>query len=242
MKRFITLLLALLILSAACALAEEPADIRTEFAVSGAWFGKLNGFPVSLVLNEDGTFLFRVSGLPVADSSGSWTRDYDTVLLDGNADLPFFIEENRLYFPAMGLSLTRNEEKGYEPESVLSAEESDLALFQGAWASRWFLMDDAVIPAEAIQDDTILFVENTRAALTGDIFGSVFADFVYEGGAMTMSTQAMAIKLEIQKDFLLRMTVSSDGEDLTVILSPYRTELLTSSLEGPEAEAADPGL
>ena len=44
----------------------------------------------------------------------------------------------------------------------------------------------------------------------------------------------------MQKDLLLRMTVSSEGEDLIMVLSPHMTELMSSSLEGPEAEAEDP--
>jgi len=96
-----------------------------------------------------------------------------------------------------------------------------------------------VIPAKALQEDTILYVEGSRVALTGDFFGEIITDFSYEEGVLAFSSDEMSVKLEMQKDLLLRMTVSAGGEDLTMVLSPYMTELLTSSIEGEEAERED---
>ena len=241
MKRFIAVLLALLLLTACCAFAEEAAEEipgKTN-DVSGSWFGEMNGVALSLIFNEDGTYLFRVPGIPEADSSGTWSYLNGVLLLDKNADLPFYVMENTLYFQAMDLYLTRDEETGYAPDEILSGDDSDITLFQGAWSSRYVLMDGAVLPAEALQDDTILYVEGNKAALTGDMFGEIIADFSYENGAMVLATRAMTVTLEMQKDYMLRMTISSEGEALTYVLSPYMTEILTSSVEGEEAEKVD---
>ena len=240
MKRFIALLLALLMLAATGAFAEAPSENTEEKNVAGPWYGNLNGLPFTLDLREDGTYTFHVMCLPDADSEGSWTHADGVILLDGDADLPLTVFDNSLYFNALDLFLTREEEKSYVPEEILGNEESDQTLFQGAWSSRYVLLDGAVLPTRALQDDTILYVEGSKAALTGDLFGEIVADFAYDNGAMVMSTRAMTVKLEMQKDFMMRMTVSSEGDDLTVILAPYMTELLTSSVEGADAEREDP--
>lgn len=241
MKRMIAFLLALLMMTACCAFAEEPAEQETAEAVlTGPWYGDLNGIPFCLDLGEDGTYSVAVNGLPDAGAEGTWEWKDGAILLDGDAELPILVVNDQLYFQALDQFLTREEQKAYVPEDVLAGEDSDLSLFQGAWASKYVLLDGAVVPAEALQDDTILYVEESKAALTGNLFGEIVADFTYDNGAMVLTAGGLTVKLEMQKDLLMRMTVSSEGEDLVFVLSPCRTELMSSSLEGPEAEAEDP--
>lgn len=241
MKKLTALLLALLLMASCCAFAEEPAEAANEkdAGVSGPWYGSLNSIPLTLTLGEDGSYTLHAAGMPEADSTGSWTRQGGTVILDEDEDLPFIILGDTLYCRALNLYLGRREKKTYTPVEILGAETSDATLFQGAWSSRYILLDDAVVPAEALLDDTIIYVEGSKVALTGDLFGEMIADFTYDGGAMQFSYQDLGVKLEMQQDLMMRMTVTFEGEDMTAVLFPYRTEMLTSSIEGNEAERSE---
>ena len=63
-------------------------------------------------------------------------------------------------------------------------------------------------------------------ALTGSLFGEIIAEFAYKNGALSFASEALAVTLQLQQDGFLRMALSAENEEITLLLSSYMPERL----------------
>ncbi len=231
MKRSAALFLALLLaLSLTPALAEEIPEAPAPSPL-GDWYGEYGGMPLQLTLREDGVYSLSYPGLPASAQEGKWTMDEGYVFLNGEEAAPLSFDGDRLSLSSLGLYFTREEIAPYVPGEINS--QAALEAFAGAWRSAYILTKGAALPAKLLKDDTRIYVEDARAALMGKLFGQMIVDLAFENGALTCEDGGLSLRMEMQADFLLRMTVLKDGEETVMVLSPFRTEGLF-----PEEEAA----
>lgn len=225
----LTIILAIGILPV---LAEEEAAVyellpppeETELKPTGDWYGEIRGLPVALSLREDGTYTFSGENVLQPDAVGAWEFRDSLVYLDGETEYFFFFQEGRLSCALLNLVLTREAADLYTPGNVLG--EAELAAFDGPWMSRYVLVNGAALPAALREDDTRIYIEETRAALTGPFFGERIVDLAFENGTLIYSGEGISARMEMQEDRLLRMAVEKDGERTVLILAPYTVSAL----------------
>ena len=78
-------------------------------------------------------------------------------------------------------------------------------------------------PASAVGENTLLYMEGFRCAFAGTLFGEMTAQFAFADGMMALEENGLSLRLQLQEDGFLRMTVSADGE-IVLILRPAETE------------------
>ena len=224
MKKMMAVLLVLILTAVMLpGMGEETEETP---AVTGDWYTQVRGIPMKLSFREDGTYSQEVPGVPDESAEGTWELREGFVYLDGNDEIPMAFNETVLLVDGSGIRFTREEPEIYIPDGIASADETDLMEFQGAWSSSYVLSGSLALPAEYMRDDTILYIEGRRVALTGDLFGDVVAEFTYEDGALILTDPAsdMRITLQMQLDHKARMTIQAGGAEMTLILGTYMTE------------------
>ena len=96
-------------------------------------------------------------------------------------------------------------------------------------------MGGLTVYAEALSDDTVMYIEGGNVALGGSFFGNVPLVFAYEEGAMTTTLgegdTAVSLTLRLQQDGVLRLTVET-GKAVPVIF--YLSPQTPANAELPE--------
>ena len=197
---------------------ERPAD-----PVTGDWYAEIQGITLKLTFDENGSYHQSVPGREEESAEGTWEEMNGMIILDGDENVPLIRIENGLRVGATGLRFTREAPKGYEPEDVMAGDETELTEFQGAWSSAYVMMDEEAVPAEYLGDDTILYIEGSRAALTGNLFGEMIVEMAYADGTMTLADEAhgICITLQMQADYRMRMRVRAGEAEMVYILNAY---------------------
>jgi len=205
MKKHIAICLALILaLSAGTALAE--AD------VTGLWYLDLGGAAAELSLDADGAYRLTV---PLQEEkTGAWKLDDGFIYLDGAAapDLATW-GENTLMLGDREAFLTREKPWTYVPADPLPDAPADL--FAGLWKAAYTLRDGAALPAGLTNDDTLIYIEGTKAILKGGPFGYILTDLTCENGALTCAADGLTVRLTLQQDAVLRLTTEKDGQTET---------------------------
>lgn len=229
MKRFLTVILAVLLLGACTSWAEEaPAAVPEAESPAGTWYGEMNGFVITLTLAEDGTYTASVAGTETAQ--GTWAEEDGAVILDGDSTLPFTFIGKTLSNADSGLSLSRTEPETYVPApvtdvSVFEAEDVRATFdFDGAWKSAYLLTNGTAVPASSLGDNTILYIEIGRVLIMGDLFGQIVADFALEDNTLQLEEEGMSFLIQMQEDGYVRFTVTAGEEELVYIMAPYLVE------------------
>ena len=223
MKKLLVFLLTLALVLAPAALAEAAQP----FDPMGDWYADLGGFTVRLTLDGDGAYTLGSVVVPGEEQRGTWEYRDGVIVLDGDETAPLSFATDG---PAAGecLVLTEGEAvfrrqapAGYEPSDA--DEAAPLEVFSGYWKSAYVSLGGAPVPAEAFGDNTDVFIEGTRVALGGDLFGDVFVDFNFANGAMTAAMDDLTLTFVLQRDDLLRLTVDQADGALTLYLTsaPY---------------------
>ena len=73
--------------------------------------------------------------------------------------------------------------------------------------------------AQALHEDTFVYIEGTNVALGGERFGDVIRVFSAADGALTLTEGEATISLQLQQDGFLRLTVAGP-EPATLYLMP----------------------
>ena len=229
--------LVLLAMLTAClmpALGEELPLPQEEPSPLGDWYADVEGITLQLTLKEDGAYAITVFGQ--TDDSGTWTAEDGFVYLDGNEDAPLSFDGDALTRVSDALIFTRTPIEGYVPAPVL--EEISPFAVEGHWVPGYIDLDGVIVPADALGEDTELWIEcemptvdqsgetpvilygDALAAMGGQLFGDTVQRFVFDGAAYTLAlTEANAtVTLQIQEDGLLRLTLRADEEQLTLYL------------------------
>ena len=222
----------ILILALLLALCLLPAHAEEAPSPLGDWYAEIGGMPLQLTLTEDGTYTLSFPGLPEEPSKGAWELNDGFILLDGDENTPLSFDGDRLTRRSLGLFFTREAPALYTPAEIIP--DAALEQFAGAWRSAYAILDGAALPASALEDDTVLYIEENAAALTGNLFGVIIAEFAWENGALSFAADGLAITLQLQQDGFLRMTVSAGDEEMALALGSFVPEGLRQESEGEE--------
>ena len=233
MKKIIVLILALA-LCLGIAQAEETIPPQEDAsALLGDWYGTFHGVPVQLTFREDGAYTAAYPGLPESAQEGVWRLEDGFVFLNGDDSAPLSLDGDRLSRRSLGLYFTREQAAYYVPADPDPT--APLEAFAGAWHSVYVMGNGgAWIPADLAEEDARIYVEQARAALVEKRVGEKIVDFVFENGALTGEGDGFSLSLQMQQDSLLRLTLTANGETVSLICAPFLVEGLY-----PEAEAAE---
>ena len=219
MKKYIALFLACLLLMAVIpAVAEEDA--------AGVWYADTDVAAVTLTLSPDGTYTLDFPAMPEFCKSGTWELRDGFVYMDGDERTPLSFSGTALTRADAGLSFTREPVETYAAADPLAEATADL--FDGLWSSAYVMQNGYVLPADQ-DDDTLVYIEETKAILKGGPFRYILTDLAFENGAMTYTAEDLYAYLELQQDGYLRLTVEKDGESGTRIL-------IRTAFDDPETE------
>ena len=242
MKKAWILFLALFLLHAPAARAEElpepngddlyeekiPAQ-PDEPAAAGDWYADLDGRPVHLRLNADGTYELS---LPGEASGGIWTQEDDVMILDGAEAYPLnLIGDGLLASEESEMMFTREDPGIYVPEAPVP--EAEPGWFAGYWKSAWADGGGMPVPAWTVGDNTDVFFDGTLAALGGRRFGDIWWNCTFENGQMSARMEdGRTVVFSFQRDGLLRMTAAEPEGETTLWLAPAWSAALDGEDDG----------
>ncbi len=204
MKKLLSLVLALCMMAGCVALAED---------VTGLWYGDMFGLPVTMNLEESGTYTLEVMG--EADS-GTWVLEGDVMYMDKGTDI-----ETAIAYDAEAVTLTIDEDgmivvfTREAVEAFVPAEpRTDAALeeFAGQWeASNVYFMEMLVTTefAEMFMKLDIVDAAVTMTLNTGEEEDDVATiEGVFADGAITLTIPA---EDEWSEDAIFVVKLLEDG-------------------------------
>ncbi len=195
-------------------LPEPPLPL--EQRLLGDWYAGYQGLALTLTLAEDGSYAFRCPGQE--DRTGVWAlNDENLLCLDGEEDETLLPAEDTLRWTSAGLIFTREAPEVYVPGEIRTdLQPGDL---DGYWKSHFLAVDGGTILASALDEKTDIYIEGTRVALGGPLFGDIIVEMEWKDAALTYEKEGVSVTLALQEDGLLRLAVG--GEDpVTVYLLP----------------------
>ncbi len=217
MKRLSAMLLACLLLFASAALAET----ENKNPAAGNWYADLNGIPVSLSLDPDGTYVFSVLG---EAQTGAWTMSENYLLLDADGLSPINVVSDTFMVQGdMGLFFNREPAVVYKPAGVMPAAGPDW--FSGYWKSLYVERAGTTAPAEALGDSTDIYIEGESVALGGERFGDIWWNFTFSDGTLSAELEGgEKLVFSLQTDGRLRLEINEDGNRETLWLAAVRNK------------------
>ena len=220
MKKLIAICLVFILLLAAASMAEAAP----EPPAAGDWYAELDGIPLHLSLNADGTYSLIFPDEPGESLAGTWAADDIFVSLENGGTLAL-VSEELLIWQENDLRFTREAPRAYVPADLLP--DAVLEIYAGYWKCAFVDLGDAIVPAKAVDERTDLYIEDDLVALGGPRFGDIFRDFDFADGALSADVNGQLVTLALQQDAYLRLTIEREGE--TSILY-----LVRSLPNGPE--------
>ena len=217
---------------------EEPAmpemepEAPLEEAYLGDWYALVKGMSFLLTFSDDGSYAAGFPALYGDPEVGSWKLESGSIVLNENEeDRILILDEGLLRSERLDADFTREKVEDYTPDELIT--DTETGDFSGYWTSAFVQTADGVVPAENVGEYTDIYIEGTTAALGGDLFRDVIHEFSHEGNALILSLtdaeKTFTVKLELQIDGFMRMTVSSGGSEELVVYLQYEggEELLT---------------
>ena len=179
--------------------------------ITGEWFADFAGLAIRLTLREDGSYTLSFPG--ETPKTGKWETADGLLLLDGNADDAIMPVNSVLYWDSADLLFSREAPQGYIPAEIFT--DAKEGAFDGWWKAQFVGVGEGTILAAALDEDTELYIEGTKIAFTGARFGSAIADGKVASGVFAFSAGDASVKLELQSDGFLRLTL--DGAEPAVL-------------------------
>lgn len=214
MKKLFVLFLVFMLLLAPAAPAEGGPEPPANSA-EGDWYADLNGIPLRLSLNADGTYALALPSVLGESPAGRWEMDDIFVRLDDGPALAL-VSADLLIWKENDLLFAREAPRLYVPADLLP--DAVPGLFAGYWTCRYVDVDGFALPADALDERTDLYIEDARVALGGPRFGDVFWTFSFTDGVLSADLDGRAVALALQQDGLMRLTCADDGT--TLYLAP----------------------
>ena len=207
---------------------EMPAMPEEKDTVLGSWYGLLEGGMIRLDLTDDMKYAVHFLNGEKADHEGTWTIADGLVTLDGE-DKPTFsltMDGESLYWHDAETVLSREEPGLYAPSELL--KELDKDAFDGYWKSAYVALNGLVVPSELVGDSTDVYIEGTKAALGGPLFGDVVVTLEKDGNALVAKGgDGAEARFEMQEDLVIRLTLQSGADEPLVLYlfsEPYGKE------------------
>ena len=102
--------------------------------------------------------------------------------------------------------------------------------FDGYWKSYYTASGDGTVLSSAIKEDTELYIEGTKLAVNGSLFGLAMYDCTVENGVLTFVTDKGIVTLQLLRDNYLKLTLSGDAPT-TLYLSARPIPGITPEVE-----------
>lgn len=231
MKKIIAVLLALCALLSMAGLSETTAPVdppageppledAAASPAAGDWYANVEGVPLRLTLNADGSYEAAWPSAIADTTQGTWELRDGFVWLDGDGALPFnLVSTELMIWTADDTFFTRQVPETYASADVLP--DAPLEMYEGYWKCAYVDADGACLPAEALDESTDIYVDTTTVALGGPRFGDIFWDFHFRDSVFSGELDdGRTITLAYQADGLLCMTIAgSDGETVLYLAS-----------------------
>lgn len=150
MKKMTALLLVLMLLTAVSALGEGEIP-----SVTGDWYSDLQGIPMKLTFEEDGTYSQEFPGVPEEYAEGTWELRNGFVYLDGNDEIPMAFNESVL-LGGMNLRFTREETGLYAAARQAAEEAAGRKAFTKNRITRRIRTESAQYPVDFMRAGMIL--------------------------------------------------------------------------------------
>ena len=195
---------------------------------TGDWYADSAGLTITLTLSEDGAYALTVPGSEAM--TGLWEEKDGMLIMDGDGESTLLPVGGVLRMDPPGLLFMREQPEVYVPaEPIADAKEG---IFDGWWVSHFTAVGDGTILSDAIGEDTELYIEGTKLAVNGSLFGLAQYDGAIESGKLTFTADKGAVTLELLQDGFLRLTLSGD--------TPATLYLMAKPLPGETPEAETP--
>lgn len=172
--------------------------------IAGEWFADVAGLTVPLTLLDDGSYTLTLPG--EAPKTGAWEAKDGVIVLDGDEENPLTPLGDALIWDAAELLFTREMPLAYVPAEVIA--DAKEGAFDGFFKAQFVAVGEGTILAAAAEEDAFVYIEGTNVALGGARFGNVIKVFAAAPGALTLDEDGFNVKLELQQDGFLRMTLS----------------------------------
>ena len=212
MKKGTSIILILVLLL--CCIPAGAEETATD--IPGDWFGNLNGIPVKMTLNADGTYAVNIPGYE--PETGTWEEQDGYVYLNGSETPECCVIGDKLFLNEVLVFFSREQQDVYTPAAPTA--EIPTEAWRGYWVCAYVDVDGTAYPASLLNDKTDLYVEGTSAILGGPVLCDIQVKMESADGALTCEADGAAVALQMQEDGFLRMTLTVDGEDLVWYLLP----------------------
>ena len=231
MKKTLSVLLALILILLPTLILAENDSHAPEAALTGDWFGEIQGMVLQLTLSEDGTYTAILPAREDAKATGAWALRDGFLYLDGN-DVPSVnvLGEDVLKWIDFDTFLRREAPLLYTPAEPLADIPQEI--YSGTWKALYVGVDGAMLMANMLGEPSGAYIEGSSVALTGPLTGEALLEATYEGGALRWTDGNTTITLQLQQDGFLRLTLTAGENTVTLYL-------MGMAMEAPVEEAGE---
>ena len=182
---------------------EKPLSER----ILGDWYSEFAGIVITLALSEDGMYMLNAPGNE--SKTGTWELIEGLLVLDGDEKAPLLPVGDGLRWTALSMVFVREQPDTYIPAEPFA--EAKTGNFDGYWKSYYTASGDGTVLSSAIKEDTELYIEGTKLAVNGSLFGLAMYDCTVENGVLTFVTDKGIVTLQLLRDNYLKLTLSGDA-------------------------------
>ena len=231
MKKTLSVLLALILILLPTLILAENDSHAPEAALTGDWFGEVQGMVLRLTLNGDGTYTATLPAREDAKATGAWALRDGFLYLDGN-DVPSInvLGEDVLKWIDFDTFLRREAPLLYTPAEPLADIPQEI--YAGTWKALYVGVDGAMLMANMLGEPSGAYIEGTSVALTGPLTGEALLEATYADGALRWADGNTTIILQLQEDGFLRLTLNAGENTVTLYL-------MGMAMEAPVEEAGE---
>ena len=231
MKKILVVLLAASLLLLPAVILAESETLAPEAALTGDWYGEVQGMVLQLSLNGDGTYTAILPAREDAKATGAWALRDGFLYLDGN-DVPSVnvLGEDVLKWIDFDTFLRREAPLLYTPAEPLADIPQEI--YAGTWKALYVGVDGAMLMANTLGEPSGAYIEGTSVALTGPLTGEALLEAAYADGALRWTDGNTTITLQLQQDGFLRLTFTAGENTVTLYL-------MGMTMEAPVEEAGE---
>ncbi len=194
---------------------EEDELLDPEPDLTGLWYCAMGTVDLCLELEAGGAYTVTLPHDPEGTVTGAWEERDGFLYLDGDETAPLSAYGDLLSWPAAGVFLSREEPAPlYVPAATL--ETLPEGILDGYWVAAFLELDGEVFSVEDLNEQMDLYVEGSRAALGGPVFGDRIVDLDVREDGLSFSGEGFRVDMSLQTDGFLRLSMEADGEGALV--------------------------
>ena len=192
---------------------DESADPEPD--LTGLWYCSFGAVDLCLELEAGGAYTVTLPHDPEGTVTGTWEERDGFLYLDGDETAPLSTYGTLLSWPAAGVFLSRDEPAPlYVPAATL--ETLPEGILDGYWVAAFLELDGEVFSVEDLNEQMDLYVEGSRAALGGPVFGDQIVDLEVLENGLSFSGEGFRVDMSLQADGFLRLSMEANGEGALV--------------------------